>query len=1401
MANRNKDVRRGIKIYLDGKEVENNARAIQAEMRKLKKEIDGMTVGSEEYVAATRKYQQLNSILQEHRANLKGIGDQTEENAKSSGNWLKGGIAKFNEYSVAILGVTAALTGVAMKLQDFRRKGSEKESSAANLKALTGLDDGSIEWLKTQAESISTAMDETGLRVKASSREILEAYTLVGSNKPELLAVKEDLNAVTMEAMRLSAAANMELKPAAEGLTLAMNQYGAAASEASRYVNVLAAGSKFGAAGVEAQTASITKAGVAAAVAKVPIEELVGSIETLAEKGIKGEIAGTGLKTFFLKLEGMADDCRPSVVGLQTALENLRAKQMSVSEMQKAFGLEAYTVAQAMISGADSVKKYTDSVTGTNTALEQAAINSDTTEAKMAQLRNQIQETGMALAKDLAPVFSTMTNWTGKFVMLLPPLVKWVKEYGVELVVVLSTLALYSSYTAMATKAQAAWNAVVTLGRTQLLTFKAAMDAYRLAVVGAGNAQATMSAAMKGSNIVVNAAVVTVGLLRTAYYALTLQTAAAARSFGAVKAALAESGVGLAVLAVGALTAAIVRHREKMKELARQNREALEAEKQLYREYDEAKAKVKALHRVVTDNNASIEERRKAIGKLQEMAPEYLASISKEGKLIGDNTVALDRYLERLKESIMYEAYKSKLVELYKQQADAEEAAADASKEYWAVAQQNSIQGYKRTGLMARLSRTLGLESEDRLRKTKVEAEKNLAEVNAKIDETEARRAELAKKLGMDDKPSGSGNPPEQTETPKEGSPDGNDKNKKDKKETERIKQETEAINTEYKRRESLLKEDYARGVKDRETYNREMESLEIERIQKVLQISGLEPEKVAELENRIRDFAVKAREALAGIEYAPKNLTLYERYEEETVKLETELRKQKAVLEENLTLGNMDREQYNDAVTQLDEKFVRDQDALWQQYVEDMVKSGDEMVSATDDKMERLEQTMREAGVSIKDLTMEIGKAIGQGLVDAVNSDIDGVKDVFKTLLKVIIDAVEKMLIAAEVESSLLTLSGIGTAAGLANLAKLAAITALFEGLKAMVDGWASGGYTTMGDWREPAGIVHKGEFVASHEAVKNPEVKQVLDVIDEAQKRGTVGSLRGEDITEATRRVNVKQGTVDVPEMPDGGDVTRRVNVKQGTVDVPEMPDGGDVTRHVNVKQGTVDVPKIAAAEDVTRRVNVKQGMVDVPEMPDGGDVTRRVNVKQGTVDVPKIAAAEDVTRRVNVKQGTVDVPEMPDGGDVTRRVNVKQGTVDVPEMPDGGDVTRRVNVKQGTVDVPEVLIPAEMAVAETIRRVIKDAQWTGSVANLAPSDIAATATRMERTMERVTPTSARHEIQQPPVYDYSELTETLQELKARLDEPIVAETYATGKGGTMTAAALVEKMMSNASRPRRK
>ena len=146
------------------------------------------------------------------------------------------------------------------------------------------------------------------------------------------------------------------------------------------------------------------------------------------------------MKTFFLKLEGMAEDVRPSVVGLQTALENLQAKQMDSVEMQKAFGLEAYTVAQAMISGADKVKYYTEAVTGTNVAVEQAAINSQTTEARMAQARNQIREVGIELGQRLSPLVISTTRYTTLMMQAFMTIIDTCAKYKTTLIALVSAI-------------------------------------------------------------------------------------------------------------------------------------------------------------------------------------------------------------------------------------------------------------------------------------------------------------------------------------------------------------------------------------------------------------------------------------------------------------------------------------------------------------------------------------------------------------------------------------------------------------------------------------------------------------------------------------------------------------------------------------------------------------------------------------------------------------------------------------------------------------------------------------------------------------------------------------------------------------------------------------------------
>ena len=91
--------------------------------------------------------------------------------------------------------------------------------------------------------------------------------------------------------------------------------------------------------------------------------------------------------------------------------------------------------------------------------------------------------------------------------------------------------------------------------------------------------------------------------------------------------------------------------------------------------------------------------------------------------------------------------------------------------------------------------------------------------------------------------------------------------------------------------------------------------------------------------------------------------------------------------------------------------------------------------------------------------------------------------------------------------------------------LAPIAAATAVAAGMlqiatikkqqQAQETGYYEGGFTGGSRYRRKAGIVHEGEFVANHNAVNNPQVLPALQLIDEAQRNNTVGSLTAADIS----------------------------------------------------------------------------------------------------------------------------------------------------------------------------------------------------------------------------------------------------------------------------------------------
>lgn len=499
MAN---DLNRSIKIYIDGSDAQQGIAKVEAAVQKLQAKLASLNQSEEGFEEQSRQlqeeltrknrtletyrkkveetdrvlknlsgatYKELLAVQKQVRQDLQNAVPGTEKyNAALEQNrrvslqvaaaqkamraevgaqgsvWLRANDF-INKYIGIIGAAIAAVTGLTLTLNQLREARNKREEAKADVQALTGLDEESIGWLEQQAKQMSTTMDQAGIRIRQSATEILDAYKLVGSAKPELLQDKEALNAVTQQTLILAQASGMTLKDAVDATTLSLNQFGAGADQAARYVNVMAAGSKYGSAAVESVTKALRNSGVAAASANISIEQTVGMIETLAEKGIKDEVAGTGLKKFFLTLQTGADETNPKIVGLETALDNLAAKQLNAAQIKQMFGEEGYNVASVLIDETEKVKYYTQAVTGTGVAIEQAGIKSQTAAAKLAQAKNRMQEMGIELMEKLNPglvsAANGIVNWTQKGVKLVDFLVR---HSGVLVTLTASVVAYYT---------------------------------------------------------------------------------------------------------------------------------------------------------------------------------------------------------------------------------------------------------------------------------------------------------------------------------------------------------------------------------------------------------------------------------------------------------------------------------------------------------------------------------------------------------------------------------------------------------------------------------------------------------------------------------------------------------------------------------------------------------------------------------------------------------------------------------------------------------------------------------------------------------------------------------------------------------------------------------------------
>lgn len=279
----------------------------------------------------------------------------------------------FGKNMLGAVGIVGAfdllVNGIKSAINIFR----SFEKSISRLSSITGLGGKDLGFMADEAQRL-------GQEYGKSAKDIVDAYTLIGSQRPELLKNAQALAMVTDNVLLLSQATGLDLSNSASAVTALLSQFNLAANDSNRVVNALAAGSLEGSAEVDNITESMKNYGTVAKNSNLTVEQTIALIEILGEKQIFGVEAGTKLRGATLKLKEANLGYASGLFNMKDALTEANAnleKFGTASEkdayLQKVFGTENITVGQILLENIGKFDKLTLAVTGTNVASEQAA--------------------------------------------------------------------------------------------------------------------------------------------------------------------------------------------------------------------------------------------------------------------------------------------------------------------------------------------------------------------------------------------------------------------------------------------------------------------------------------------------------------------------------------------------------------------------------------------------------------------------------------------------------------------------------------------------------------------------------------------------------------------------------------------------------------------------------------------------------------------------------------------------------------------------------------------------------------------------------------------------------------------------------------------------------------------
>lgn len=305
------------------------------------------------------------------------------------------------------------------------KKSIDFDDTMRKVKATSGATGDEFNQLRTKALQMGRDTKFTA----SESAEVMNYMALAGWDTKDML---KGVGGV----MDLAAASGEDLASVSDIVTDNLTAFGMKAKDSTHFADVLAQTSSKANTDVRGLGEAFKYAAPVAGALGYTVEDTSVAIGLMSNAGIKGEKAGTALRTMFTNLakptKAMKDemdklgisitDNNGEMMPMRDVMDQLRTKMGGLSKDQQAaaastiFGKEAMSGALAVINASDEdYKKLTKSIDGSNGASKRMANEMEGgIGGAMRKMKSAIESLAISLGDALAPMLYKVATWVTK---------------------------------------------------------------------------------------------------------------------------------------------------------------------------------------------------------------------------------------------------------------------------------------------------------------------------------------------------------------------------------------------------------------------------------------------------------------------------------------------------------------------------------------------------------------------------------------------------------------------------------------------------------------------------------------------------------------------------------------------------------------------------------------------------------------------------------------------------------------------------------------------------------------------------------------------------------------------------------------------------------------------------